>query len=140
MVEEINGENVRVGDILDKHKLLVVVNVASKWAFAHKSYTELVNVYQEYANHGLQLLAFPCNEFMNQEYIDEKEILNYARNTVKATFPIMKRCDVNGEDAHPIFKHLRSKTECFMNLTNGKIKNIPWNFSKFIIDSEGNLL
>jgi glutathione peroxidase len=57
-----------------------------------------------------------------------------------AKFPIMQKCDVNGEKAHPVFKTLRKQTECFYNSETGKIKNIPWNFSKFVIDSEGKVV
>ena len=57
-----------------------------------------------------------------------------------ATFPIMQRCLVNGQQAHPIFKILRKNTACFHNKENGKIKNIPWNFTKFIIDAQGTLI
>lgn len=57
-----------------------------------------------------------------------------------ATFPIMKKCDVNGEAAHPVFKKLRKSTECFVNKQTGKIKNIPWNFTKFVIDENGKIV
>ena len=57
-----------------------------------------------------------------------------------ATFPLMEKVNVNGEDAHPVFKNLRKMTRCFYNTESGKIKNIPWNFAKFIIDSSGNVV
>ncbi len=57
-----------------------------------------------------------------------------------AKFPIMSKCDVNGEKAHPVFKTLRKQTDCFYNSETGKIKNIPWNFSKFVIDTEGKVV
>ena len=57
-----------------------------------------------------------------------------------AHFPLLAKCDVNGQNAHEVFKFLRNNTECFKNLNTGKIKNIPWNFSKFIVDSEGNVI
>jgi len=57
-----------------------------------------------------------------------------------ATFPFMEKCNVNGENAHPVYKKLRKMTKCFVNPESGKIKNIPWNFSKFIIDSTGNVV
>ena len=59
---------------------------------------------------------------------------------MKAKFPIMDKCDVNGDNAHPIFKYLRRNTECFNNKKTGKIRNIPWNFSKFIVDAKGQIL
>lgn len=54
-----------------------------------------------------------------------------------AAFPLMEKCNVNGPEAHLVFRHLRKKTNCFVNPKNGKIKNIPWNFAKFIIDETG---
>jgi len=57
-----------------------------------------------------------------------------------AKFPIMQKCDVNGNSAHTVFKTLRKQTGCFYNSDTGKIKNIPWNFAKFVIDSEGKVV
>lgn len=57
-----------------------------------------------------------------------------------ASFPLMEKAEVNGLNAHPVFKKLRKSTKCFYNTETGKIKNIPWNFSKFIIDQEGKVL
>ena len=57
-----------------------------------------------------------------------------------ASFPLMQKCDVNGEQAHPVFKKLRRSTECFHNKETGKVKNIPWNFSKFVIDPQGKVV
>lgn len=57
-----------------------------------------------------------------------------------ATFPLMKKCDVNGETAHQVFKYLRKTTDCFHNKQTGKIKNIPWNFAKFILDNNGDVV
>lgn len=57
-----------------------------------------------------------------------------------ATFPIMEKCNVNGMEAHPVFKQLRKKTKCFTNPNTGKIKNIPWNFAKFILDENGEVV
>ena len=59
---------------------------------------------------------------------------------MKATFPIMAKCNVNGPDAHPVFKHLRKNTECFHNRSTGKVKSLPWNFCKFLIDEDGKIL
>ena len=85
----------------------------------------------------MQVLAFPCSQFLEQEVKDDAQIIRFARETMGAKFPLMKRCNVNGADAHPLFKTLRKKTPCFHNPQTGKIKNIPWNFTKFIIDSDG---
>ena len=96
-------------------KLTIIVNVASKWAFAHKSYVELVNVYEEYNQYGMQVLAFPCSQFLEQEEANDSEIIEFARIKMGANFPLMKKCDVNGETAHQVFKKLRKTTQCFYN-------------------------
>ena len=57
-----------------------------------------------------------------------------------ATFPVMQKIDVNGETAHPVFKKLRKNTPCFHNTATGKIKNIPWNFTKFVVDETGKMV
>lgn len=88
----------------------------------------------------MQVLAFPCSQFLEQEAATEKEIIEFARVKMGANFPLMKKCDVNGETAHPVFKKLRKTTECFYNKQTKKIKNIPWNFCKFILDSDGKVL
>jgi glutathione peroxidase len=86
------------------------------------------------------VVAFPCSQFLNQEAVTDEEIIEFARGKMGATFPLMKKCDVNGETAHPIFKKLRRNTECFYNKQTGKIKNIPWNFTKFVIDENGKVV
>lgn len=71
---------------------------------------------------------------MNQELTTNAEIEDYARNKMQANFPLMSRCLVNGKDAHPVFKYLRKNTESFVNTSSGKVKNIPWNFAKFLVN------
>lgn len=123
------------------YKLTIIVNVASKWAFAHKNYVELVNVYEEYKSYGMQVVAFPSSQFFSsQESVSKEEIIAFSRTMMGATFPIMEKCDVNGEAAHIIFKLLRKTTACFYNKETGKIKNIPWNFAKFVVDESGSVV
>lgn len=59
---------------------------------------------------------------------------------MRAEFPLMNKCDVNGANSHPVFKYLRKNTDCFINPQTGKIKNIPWNFAKFVADANGNII
>lgn len=68
-----------IGDLMKNFKLTIFVNVASKWAFAHKSYVELVNLYEEYKSFGMQVIAFPCSQFLNQEAVSDNEIIAFAR-------------------------------------------------------------
>jgi glutathione peroxidase len=78
-------------------------------------YVELVNVYEEYSELGMQVVAFPCSQFLDQEPGTREEIKDYARNVMGASFPLMEKCNVNGPDAHEVFKQLRKKTKCFTN-------------------------
>jgi len=72
-------------------------------------------VHEEYGQYGIQVVGFPCSQFLAQEHHTDEEIISFAREKMGATFPIMKKCDVNGESAHPVFKKLRKSTECFCN-------------------------
>jgi len=84
-------------ELMKGKELTIICNVASKWAFSHRSYVELVNVFNEYAEHGLQVIAFPSNQFLRQEPKNNAEIEEYARLTMHAQFPLMDKCDVNGK-------------------------------------------
>lgn len=139
-LQTIRGESTSMKDLMKGNKLSIICNVASKWSFAHKGYTELVNLYNEYSDHGLTVIAFPSNQFLSQEPGSNKEIEDYARVTMKAQFPLMDKCDVNGKNAHPVWKYIRKNIECFNNPQTGKIRNIPWNFSKFLVDENGNII
>lgn len=88
-VTNIEGEQCKLGDLMKGYKLTIIVNVASKWAFAHKSYVELVNVYEEYKAYGMQVIAFPCSQFLDQEVKTDAEVIEYARNQMGAMFPLM---------------------------------------------------
>ena len=78
-LETINGEATTMKDLMEGKKLTIICNVASKWSFSHKSYVELVNVFNEYSDHGLQVIAFPSNQFLQQEPGSNAEIEEYAR-------------------------------------------------------------
>ena len=99
-----------MGQIMKNAKLCIIVNVASKWAFASKNYAELSNVYEEYNVHGLEILAFPSRSFMQQEFDDPAEIKAFVRDEIKSTIPLMMLCEVNGKRTHPVFKHVRKYT------------------------------
>lgn len=103
-------------------------------------YVEFVNVYDEYKDIGLQMIGFPTNQFLELEPGSPAEIIAFARDTMQAKFPIMMKTDVNGPNAHAVFKHLRRNSPEFYNEKTGKIKNIPWNWAKFILDDQGNII
>jgi len=114
-----------------KGNVVVVVNVASKWGLTELNYKELVQLDEKYQEKGLRILAFPCNQFGNQEPGSNQEIKDFvAKYNVK--FQMFDKINVNGSNAHPLFKFLKKK------LTGFLINDIKWNFTKFVLDKEGN--
>jgi len=114
-----------------KGKTVIIVNTASKCGFTPQ-YEGLEKLYQTYKEKGLVILAFPCNQFLKQEpgnanSIAEECLINYG-----VTFPVFEKIKVNGKNTHPIFKFLKQNLP---GLFGGFIK---WNFTKFVIDKNGN--
>lgn len=114
-----------------KNKVCVVVNVSSKCGLTPRNYTELVLLDQKYRDRGLQILAFPCNQFANQEPGSVEEIEALARGKYGAEFPLFEKGDVNGPNARPVFQYLKEQ----LPGTFGDF--IKWNFTKFLIDHHG---
>ena len=102
-VKTITGEEV----FLHKYegKVLVIVNVASKCGFTPQ-YAGLQKLYETYHDQGLEILGFPCNQFMNQEPGSEEEIQNFCQVNYGVTFPMFSKIDVHGESTHPLYVHL----------------------------------
>jgi len=115
-----------------RNKVLLIVNTASGCGFAPQL-EGLEKLYQSYKKQGFEVLAFPCNQFMGQEPLADEQIASQCKLTYGTTFPFFKKVDVKGADAHPLFKHLTDEAP---GLLSGKIK---WNFTKFLIDREGNV-
>ena len=111
-------------------KTILVVNTASKCGLTPQ-FEGLENLYQKYKEKGLVILGFPCNQFANQEPGDEKSILEGCVINYGVTFQMFSKVDVNGENAHPIFKYLTNELRDIIG------SNIKWNFTKFLINSEG---
>lgn len=112
-------------------KVVLVVNVASKCGYTPQ-YTDLERLYLTYKDSGLVVIGFPANNFKNQEPGTNKEILDFCTTNYNVTFPLMAKVSVLGPDKHPLFVALTEKS----NLP-GEIK---WNFSKFLLDRNGNLV
>jgi len=113
-----------------KGKTILVVNTASKCGLTPQ-FEGLEKLYQKYQDKGLVILGFPCNQFANQEPNDEKSISEGCVINYGVTFPMFSKIEVNGENAHPIYKYLKKELG---GLFGSKIK---WNFTKFLIDSDG---
>lgn len=128
-VLDINGQS----QSLKKYqgKTLLIVNVASKCGFTSQ-YSELEQIYKEYKDSGLEILAFPCNQFGAQEPGDAEEIKSFCSLTYNVTFPLFAKVDVNGDQAAPVYNYLKDSLPGILG-----IKAVKWNFTKFLIDKEG---
>jgi glutathione peroxidase len=114
--------------------VLLVVNVASKCGFTPQ-YTGLEELHRRYGTRGFEVLGFPCNQFGAQEPGDAAEIANFCSLTYDVTFPVFGKVDVNGADAAPLYRWLKKQAPGLFG-TEG----IKWNFTKFLIDREGNVV
>jgi glutathione peroxidase len=114
-------------------KVLMIVNTASKCGFTPQ-YDGLEALYQKYKDQGLVIVGFPCDQFAHQEPGSNEEIAEFCRLNHGVTFPLMAKIDVNGENAHPIYKYLKS-------VAKGIFGNaIKWNFTKFLINRDGTVI
>lgn len=118
---------------LEKYRghVSIIVNVASQCGLTKNNYAELVDIYDEYGeSKGLKILAFPCNQFAGQEPGTNAEICQFMQKK-NVKFDMFEKVSVNGNDAHPLWKYLKHKQ-------GGTLGNfIKWNFTKFIIDKDG---
>ncbi|WP_404317823.1 glutathione peroxidase [Malaciobacter canalis] len=131
-VETIDGKKISLNEY--KNKVLLIVNVASKCGFTSQ-YEGLENLYDKYKNKDFVVLGFPCNQFMNQEPATNEEIKEFCSLTYDVSFPMFSKIDVNGDEAHPLYKFLKSKASGFLGT-----EAIKWNFTKFLIDKNGNII
>lgn len=130
-VRDIRGQEVSMEEY--KGNVLLIVNTASKCGFT-KQYAGLQALYEKYKDQGLEILAFPCNQFGHQEPGDDAAIKNFCTDTFGVTFPVMAKIEVNGEGAHPLYKELKKAQ-------GGLLGNeIKWNFTKFLVDREGRVV
>lgn len=127
-----NGSEIDLSEKLGK--VLLVVNTASKCGFTPQ-YDGLEKVFQKYADQGFEVLGFPCNQFGGQEPGNADEIEQFCKVNFGVTFPLMKKVDVNGAGASPLFDWMKKEAPGLLGS-----KAIKWNFTKFLIDREGNVV
>jgi glutathione peroxidase len=116
-----------------KGKVLVIVNTASKCGHTPQ-YEGLQKLRDKYQQHNFEVLGFPSNQFFYQEPGSDQEIQEFCQINYGVTFPVFRKINVNGSKAHPLFKYLRKMTPGFF--TN----RIKWNFTKFLINSQGEVV
>lgn len=117
-----------------KGKVVLIVNTASKCGFTPQ-YKGLEALYQKYKDQGLVILGFPCNQFGGQEPGTDADVASFCEKNFGVTFPLMKKSDVNGDNTNEVFKYLKSQKAGLLGLTR-----IKWNFEKFLVDKEGNVV
>jgi glutathione peroxidase len=128
----IDGKSRKLSDY--KGKVLLVVNTASKCGFTPQ-YKGLEALYEKYKSKGLVVLGFPSNQFGQQEPGPDDEIAEFCEMNFGVTFPLFSKVDVNGDAAHPLFKYLTSTKKGLLGS-----EAIKWNFTKFLIGRDGNVV
>ncbi len=116
-----------------KAKVLLVVNTASQCGFTPQ-YKGLQELYAKYKDRGFAILAFPCDQFGHQEPGSDDEIKSFCETNYGVDFPLFSKINVNGDDTHPVYKFLKSEKGGLLG------DAIKWNFTKFLIDKQGNVV
>ncbi|NRD80500.1 glutathione peroxidase [Bacillus sp. BRMEA1] len=114
--------------------VMLIVNTASKCGFTPQ-YKELQGIYEKYKDRSFVVLGFPCNQFMGQEPGSDEEIKSFCEINYGVKFPLFAKIDVNGVYTHPLFAYLKKHAPGVMG-----ISTIKWNFTKFLVDSKGNVV
>jgi glutathione peroxidase len=127
-----NGDTVELAEY--QGKVMLIVNTASDCGFTPQ-YQGLQTLYQQYQVQGLEVLAFPCNQFKQQESGSDAEIKQFCDLRFNIKFPLFGKIDVNGDNAHPLFNHLKTQAPGILGS-----KGIKWNFTKFLINREGEVI
>ena len=117
-----------------RDKVVLIVNTASKCGFTPQ-YAGLEALYRRYRDRGLVVIGFPCNQFGQQEPGDASEIANFCSLTYDVDFPMMRKIDVNGPQAHPLYAYLKRAKKGVLGT-----EAIKWNFTKFLVDRKGEVV
>jgi glutathione peroxidase len=130
--QDIDGRDVDLASF--KGKVLLIVNTASQCGFTPQ-YKDLEEIYEKYKDQGLEILAFPANEFGHQEPGSNQEIKAFCTTKYKVSFPLFSKIVVQGKGIHPLYEFLTSES------TNPKFAGkIPWNFTKFLVNRKGEVI
>ncbi|MED4452330.1 glutathione peroxidase [Metabacillus fastidiosus] len=130
-VKMTNGEMKSLKDY--EGKILLIVNTASKCGLTPQ-FKGLQELYDTYKEKGLEILGFPCSQFNNQEFSNIEETTEFCQLNYGVTFPILSKIDVNGDNADPLFKFLKEKKKGTLS------KSIKWNFTKFLVNQNGEVI
>ena len=131
-VTTLDGQPRRLADY--RGKTLLIVNVASACGFTPQ-YAGLEALYRKYRDRGFEVLGFPCNQFGGQEPGSAEDIATFCSTKYDVTFPLFAKIDVNGAKAHPLYEHLKAEAPGALGT-----KAIKWNFTKFLVNSRGEVV
>lgn len=127
-----NGKKQSLQDY--RGKVVLIVNTASKCGFTPQ-FEGLEKLHEKYSDKGLVILGFPCNQFGKQDPGSNGEIVEFCQLNYGVSFPIAEKIEVNGSNTHPLYKHLKTEAPGLLGS-----KNIKWNFTKFLVDTKGNVV
>ncbi|MBU1100789.1 MAG: glutathione peroxidase [Bacteroidetes bacterium] len=116
-----------------KDHVLLIVNTASACGFTPQ-FTGLESLHKEFKGRNFEILGFPCNQFQNQDPGNADEILNFCQRNYGVSFTMFEKIDVNGDDAHELYKYLKSEKSGLIG------KDIKWNFTKFLLNRNGEVV
>ena len=131
-VKDIGGDPVPLDHY--RGKVLLVVNTASECGFTPQ-YKGLEALYRKYRDRGFEVLGFPCNQFGGQEPGSEAQIAAFCTSKYDVTFPLFAKVDVNGDNASPLYRYLKHAKPGLLGT-----EAIKWNFTKFLVDRDGNVV
>ena len=126
-----NGEEVSLSTY--KEHPMIIVNTASKCGFVNQ-FQELQELHEEYKDQGLVVLGFPCGQFSDQEFNDMNKTMEFCQLNYGVSFQMFEKVDVKGDNAHPLFQFLVSQKKGLLT------EDIKWNFTKFLVDPDGNVV
>ena len=129
--KKMNGQMIKMEQY--KGNVVLVVNTASKCGLTPQ-FKELEELYQTYHSKGLEILGFPCNQFAKQDSGSNQEIQEFCQLNYGVTFNMFEKIEVNGAHAHPIYRYLKQEVKGLFG------SDIKWNFTKFLIDRDGNVI
>lgn len=130
--KDLDGNDV----VFDRYKgrVLLITNVACKCGLTNSNYKELVQLHDKYNSQGLEIIAFPCNQFGGQEPGSPQQIQSFTRDNYGVKFTLMEKVDVNGPRTHPVWQYLKSACDSCAG-------DVTWNFkAKFLVDKQGNVV
>jgi glutathione peroxidase len=128
----INGQQVDLADYKDH--VMLIVNTASKCGFTPQ-FEGLENLYKELSEQGLAILGFPCNQFGSQDPGEDGQIDEFCQLNYGVSFPMFSKINVNGKDAHPLYQYLKNEAKGLLGS-----RKIKWNFTKFLVNREGQVI